>query len=75
MSVIFHHQEPTCQIRTKAHEYMKRFNKMLTEDARIRSTLSKLISYDCTCKKAAEYVVCSAEFICSVTTWHDWSSG
>lgn len=30
---------------------------MIVEDARIRTALTKLVSHDCTCKKAEDYVV------------------
>jgi hypothetical protein len=42
----------------KAQEYMKKFNKILADDARVCGILVKLVNPDCTCKKAEDYVVC-----------------
>ncbi|KAK2159284.1 hypothetical protein LSH36_155g04017 [Paralvinella palmiformis] len=40
----------------KAQEYMKKFNRILSDDTRVRSILIRLVSPDCSCKKAEDYV-------------------
>ena len=41
----------------KGQEYMRRFSKMIQEDSRVRTQIVKLLSPDCTCKRAEECVV------------------
>jgi len=41
----------------KAQEHMRRFSKMIQDDGRVRTQLTKLLSTDCTCKRAEECVV------------------
>ncbi|KAK2179962.1 hypothetical protein NP493_464g01004, partial [Ridgeia piscesae] len=40
----------------KAQEHMRRFSKMIQDDGRVRTQLTKLLSTDCTCKRAEECV-------------------
>ena len=44
---------------SKAQEYMKKFNKSLMEDTRLRAHVTHLVGPDCSCKKAEEHVVSS----------------
>src|SRR6218665_2574590 len=41
----------------KAQEHLKKFVKIVREDARIRGNLLKLVTPGCSCKKAEDYVV------------------
>ncbi len=43
----------------KSLESLKKFYKMVEQDQRIRALLVKIVSPDCSCKKAEECVVCS----------------
>ena len=47
---------------SKALEYIKKFNQIVSEDNRIRGFLIKMTSPDCTCKKAEECVVSIAQY-------------
>lgn len=41
----------------KPQEYLKKFNLMIKDDARLRLLVKTLVGPSCTCKKAEEIVV------------------
>ena len=47
---------------SKASDYLKKFVKMLDDDKKVREMLARLVSHDCACNKAEEYVVCASIF-------------